>query len=95
MIHELKLNSKYYYDSLTNVKTFEICKNYRNFKVGDILKLVETIQLKENGRKYVVGTRPHYKQITYILDDQEYLQEGYVCLGLQPVPEPKEEQKCY
>lgn len=91
MIHELKLNSKYYYDSLTNVKTFEIRKNDRNFKVGDILKLVEVTQLTESGREYVINTKPHYKQITYILDNQEYLKEGYVCLGLQPIPEPKGE----
>lgn len=91
MVHELKLNTKYYHDSLVNIKTFEIRKNDRNFKVGDILKLVEVTQLTENGRQYVLDTQQHYKQITYILNNQEYLKEGYVCLGLQPIPEPKEE----
>ena len=92
MIHELKLNSKYYYDSLTNVKTFEIRKNDRNFKIGDILKLVKVVPTLEDSESgFLLEDCFHYKQITYILDDQEYLQEDYVCLGLQPVPEPKEE----
>lgn len=94
MIHELKLNSKYYYDSLMNIKTFEIRKNDRNFKIGDILKLVEYFPVLIEGKykgEIVFTGQFHYKQITYILDDQEYLREGYVCLGLQPIPEPKEE----
>ena len=88
MIHELKLNSKYYYDSLTNVKTFEIRKNDRNFLVGDILKLVKYTPLTKD---YYLAGESHYKRITYILDNQEYLKEVYVCLGLQPIPEPEEE----
>lgn len=92
MIHELKLNSKYYYDSLTNVKNFEIRKNDRNFEVGDILKLVKVVPTLEDSEwGFVLEDCFHYKQITYILDHQEYLREGYVCLGLQPIPEPKEE----
>lgn len=33
-IHRLKLNSAYYNDSASGIKTFEIRKNDRNFQVG-------------------------------------------------------------
>ena len=32
----------------------------------------------------------HWKVITYILDDEEYLYEGFVCLGVSPIVEPQE-----
>lgn len=32
----------------------------------------------------------HWKIITYILDDEEYLYEGFVCLGVSPIAEPQE-----
>lgn len=78
MIHELKLLSKYYPDSLTNKKNFEIRKNDRDFKVGDAVKLKEWNRGKYTGKE-------HIKEITYILDDSDYLQNGYVCLGLKPL----------
>ena len=39
IIHKLKLSADYYDDSASGVKTFEIRKNDRNFRVGDILEL--------------------------------------------------------
>lgn len=87
MVHVLKLLSKYYYDSLVNTKTFEIRKNDRGFRIGDILKLVEINPDLKDDKMQLEGVtgRYHYKLITYILDDEEYLKEGYVCLGLQPI----------
>lgn len=38
-VHELKLNTKYYDDVKKGLKTFEIRKNDRDFKVGDVLSL--------------------------------------------------------
>lgn len=86
-IHELKLNKKYYLDSLVNLKTFEIRKNDRGFKVGDILKLMEYDPDLEDEEMGLIGLTGdfHFKLITYILDDAEYLREGYVCLGLMPL----------
>lgn len=83
MLHVLKLESKYYDASLTNAKTFEIRKNDRDFKVGDIIKLVEVNQELRNESNPVGSTgRAHYRKITYIFDDMAYLRDGYVCLGL-------------
>lgn len=91
MFHVLKLDSKYYDASLTNAKTFEIRKNDRKFKVGDIIKLVEVnSELRDESTVWIGATgRAHYKVITYILDDAEYLKDGYVCLGLKPIPKPE------
>lgn len=38
-VHELKLNTEYYDDVKKGLKTFEVRKNDRDFKVGDILSL--------------------------------------------------------
>ena len=87
-IHRLKLNSAYYNDSASGIKTFEIRKNDRNFQVGDILELREWLWSAVQGKgAYTGGT--HWKIITYILDDSEYLQEGYVCLGVTPIASPE------
>lgn len=38
-IHELKLDTEYFDDVKSGLKTFEIRKNDRDFKVGDVLAL--------------------------------------------------------
>lgn len=77
-IHELKIMPKYFDDIVNGSKTFEIRKNDRNFKAGDLLILRE-----HNGRNY---TGCFIKaNITYILSDFEGLAEGYVALGMKIV----------
>lgn len=88
-IHKLKLNSCYYEDSAAGIKTFEIRKNDRDFKVGDILELREWIWGGLDGKGTYTG-EVHWKIITYILDDEEYLYEGFVCLAVSPIAEPQE-----
>jgi len=85
-IHRLKLSFKYYEESEKGIKNFEIRKNDRDFKVGDILELREWIYGCDGG-KYTGNA--HFKIITYILDDTEYLKDGYVCLGLAPIEDPE------
>ena len=88
-IHKLKLNACYYDDSASGIKTFEIRKNDRDFKVGDILELREWLWSGLSGKGMYTG-EAHWKVITYILDDEEYLHDGYVCLAVSPIAEPKE-----
>ena len=97
LVHALKLHKKYYEDSEKNLKTFEIRKNDRDFQVGDILKLVEYDPDMADKKMGLIGVtgREHFKEITYILDDAEYLKEGYVCLGLRPVLDEVKVVKCY
>lgn len=61
--HCLKILPKYFNDVQSGVKTFEIRKNDRDFKVGDYLLLEEYLPDKEKytGRKVE-------KKITYITD---------------------------
>ena len=60
-IHKLKLNAAYYDDSASGIKTFEIRKNDRNFKVGDILELREyVVQRGKEGRLYGRGALEGY-----------------------------------
>ncbi len=87
-IHRLKLITHYYEHSASGIKNFEICKNDRNFQVGDILELREWLWSGLQGKGAYTGDT-HWKIITYILDDSEYLQEGYVCLGVSPILNPE------
>ena len=82
--HKLKLNTDYYEDSASGVKTFEIRKSDRNFKVGDILELREWVWSAIDGNGAYTGN-VHWKIITYILEDKAFLTEGYVCMAVAPI----------
>lgn len=84
--HRLKLNSDYYNDSASGIKTFEIRKNDRKYQVGDILELREWVWSDLEQKGAYTG-EVHWKVITYILEDTEYLQDGYVCLAVAPIAE--------
>lgn len=74
-VHELKIDKKYYDDVVNFKKTFEIRYNDRDYKVDDVLKLQEYSNGEYTGR-YV------YVVVTYLLDDETYLQKGYVCMSI-------------
>ena len=76
-IHELKIDPEYFNDVITGEKRFEVRKNDRNYKKGDLLNLQEYDRKSKiyTGRKTLIPVR-------YILDNQEYLRDGYVILGL-------------
>lgn len=73
--HRLKIKSEHFSAVINNTKTAEIRYNDRNYQVGDILILNE---IDENGiftgNKCVVT-------VTHILDNNQYLQTGYVMLS--------------
>ncbi|EDN7323724.1 DUF3850 domain-containing protein [Listeria monocytogenes] len=72
--HSLKILPEYFDAIDHGVKTFEIRKNDRNFKVGDILIL------REYDEEHYTG--PELKtKITYITDYAQ--QDGYVVLGIE------------
>ncbi|TOZ05118.1 RNA-binding protein [Levilactobacillus brevis] len=76
MTHELKIQPKYFNDVLMGTKTFEIRKNDRNYKVGDMLILKE----------WVPGTRVYTgkelaRKVTYITDYQQ--KPGYVVMAIE------------
>jgi hypothetical protein len=77
MIHELKIFPEYFNAVISGVKTFEIRKNDRPFKVGDLLALNEY-----DGQSYTGNSCLVY--IDYILADADYVREGMVVMSIKP-----------
>lgn len=74
MIHQLKILPEYYQAVVSEDKTFEIRKNDRDFKVGDLLMLEEW-----NNGKYTGGIC--YVKVSYICDYEQ--KENIVVLGIK------------
>ncbi|MBC1851177.1 DUF3850 domain-containing protein [Listeria seeligeri] len=72
--HELKIQTEYLDAIQAGVKTFEIRKNDRNFKVGDYLILREFKDGKHTRRWIAL-------EVTYITDYAQ--KEGYVVMGIK------------
>ena len=79
MIHELKEHPIYFEDVISGIKTFEVRKADRPFKVGDLLALNE---YDPDTKEYT--NRCCLVYIDYILNDSNYCKEGYVILGIKP-----------
>ena len=76
--HIVKIDPEYFDDVVNKVKKFEVRKNDRNYKVGNI------IELREFNRKRNEYTgRTITAEITYILDNEEYVKENYVIFALE------------
>lgn len=75
-VHKLKIKPKYFNDVISNKKRFEVRLNDRNFEIGDLIVLEEFKDDRYTNRFINC-------EITYILDDQEYLKENYVILGFK------------
>ena len=82
-IHEIKLGTEFFDDALSNKKTFELRKNDRDYRVGDLLEMKEYANGAETGRTLT-------KYISYILEDYTGLAEGYCILATVPVNEDSE-----
>ena len=75
-VHDIKIGKEFFEDVKNNVKTFELRKNDRNYKVGEILELHEYEAGEETGRTC-------RKLITYMLKEFTGLQDGYCILGIK------------
>lgn len=77
MEHELKIYPKYFEDIISGKKKFEIRKNDRKFRVGDILILKEWDNIKYSGREARA-------EVIYLIDDKfAGIQPGYVVMGIE------------
>jgi len=75
--HTLKTETEYYQAIEKGLKTFELRKNDRDFKVGDMLTLKEVVNGVYTGRE-IFG-----KEVKYILSGGKFgLEEGYVIMQL-------------
>lgn len=79
--HELKILPEYFQAVWDRVKTFEVRKNDRNFTVGD------TLVLKEWTPNNGYSGSGIARRITYLLNDPDYVKEGYVIMGLGDLEE--------
>lgn len=87
MTHELKILPEYFEAVTSGRKRFEIRKNDRNFKVGDVLDLKEVNYLHDTSiSDLLLYTGDSYKaEITYITDYAQ--KDGYVVLGIKGLEE--------
>lgn len=73
-VHEIRLGAMFFEDARSGKKSFELRKNDRDYKVGDILEMIEFKEGKNTGR--VIR-----KSVTYILEDYTGLVDGYCIMS--------------
>lgn len=88
MIHKVKCINPYFEDVLAGRKSFEIRKNDRNYKVGDLMILWEY-----NPEREMFMNRHCLVEIVYVFEGVKYgkygLHKGYVILGIKNFEAPK------
>jgi hypothetical protein len=89
-VHILKTWPEFFNDAILGIKSFELRKNDRDFKVGDTLVLHEFIpempSSSRRSRGYFTGRICRFR-IIYVLKDIEFgLSPGYCILGMTTVP---------
>lgn len=77
-VHDVKLGTTFFDDVKTGHKTFELRKNDRGYKEGDIIVMHEYKDGTTTGRTIE-------KKIVYMLEDFTGLEDGYCILGLGEV----------
>jgi len=81
--HELKTWPPYWQHIDDGTKPFELRRNDRDFKVGDVLWLRE---FNPSGYGYFTG-RSCWRRVTYVLDPEQFIAvPDWVILGLAPIP---------
>ena len=73
----------YFEDVASGKKTFELRKNDRGYKEGDILELMEFTDGRNTGRSIKA-------LVTYMLEEYTGLAEGYCIMGIKVIPEVSE-----
>lgn len=74
--HQIKLKAEFFDDAVAGRKSFELRKNDRNYKEGDMLEMEEIKDGKKTGRKCS-------KRIVYMMENFEGLEDGYCILGCE------------
>lgn len=73
-VHQIRLGASFFEDACSNIKSFELRKNDRGYKVGDILEMMEFDDGRNTGRMV-------RKLVTYILEDYTGLDDGYCIMA--------------
>ena len=80
--HYIKLAAMYFEDKASGIKPFELRKNDRNYKIGDILEEMEFKDGRNTGRTI-------REEVTYILEDYTGLEDGYCIMGTRLIKNEK------
>lgn len=85
MIHQLKIESKYFVQIMTGVKTFEVRFNDRDFHAGDYLGLNEITdhQCNDKGERKETG-RFLLVRVLNVFDNPVFVKDGYVIMSIAP-----------
>lgn len=73
-VHQIRLAKSYFDDVANGIKTFELRKNDRGYKKGDILEMMEFADGKNTGHTVRV-------LVTYILEDYTGIEDGYCIMA--------------
>lgn len=73
-VHQIRIAATYFEDVASGIKPFELRKNDRHYKVGDILEMMEFKDGRNTGRMIKA-------LVTYLLEDYTGLEEGYCIMG--------------
>lgn len=73
-IHQIKIGKEFFKDVCSGAKPFEIRKNDRNYKTGDILEMEEFANGMRTGRSVKVI-------VTYLLEVYTGIKDGYCIMG--------------
>lgn len=82
-VHDIRLGATFFDDVLECRKNFELRKNDRGYKVGDILRMMEFKEGKNTGR--IVE-----RKVIYMLEDYTGLEDGFCIMGTAPVEQIQE-----
>lgn len=84
MIHQLKCESRYFEDTASGIKPFEVRLNDRDFKVGDFLALNEIKEQQCSTEKPTETGRCCLVEAVYVLTDERFVKPGYAIIGHRP-----------
>lgn len=82
-VHHIKLGATFFEEVASGEKTFELQKNDRGYKKGDILEMMEFKDGKNTGRTVRV-------LVTYILEEFAGLEDGYCIMATSLMKEDAE-----
>lgn len=80
MLHELKILPEYFVEIKNGYKTFEVRKDDRDYKQGDIVILKEYKSHQFTGREIKAW-------ITYVLRDRNYCKDGFCVMSIKCINE--------
>lgn len=75
-VHQIRLSAQYFDDVCSGKKSFEFRKNDRNYKVGDILEMMEFKEGRNTGRMVKV-------LVTYLLDGYTGMEDDYCIMSIK------------